>query len=307
MNKIEKILKLFREKPYLVKMGAKLISERYDLPVDYINKARNIYHKERKRSKKYNILIFDIETTPLQAYVWSRWKQNVYSPQMISEWFMLCWSAKWLGSEEVMSASVSPKEALQEDDSRISKQLWSLIDQADIVVAHNGDRFDIPKMNTRFMLAGLPQPSPYSKVDTLKVARGQFGFSSNSLDSLAGYFNLNHKDSTSFELWANCLKGDQEALDYMEIYCRNDVRILEQVYIKLRPWIKGHPNLGLYIESNNMVCPSCGSENLEKDDSFHYTKVSKFKIMRCNDCQSIARMRTSSYPKDKRKKLITSI
>lgn len=307
MSNVEKILKLIRSKPYTLDMGAGLLSKRYKVNKGDVYEAKRIFYEERDRGKEYNILSFDIETAPLQAFVWGRWKQNVHHKQMISEWFMICWAAKWFGSEEVLSASVTPEEVLKEDDTRIAIQLWKLMDQADIVIAHNGKRFDVPKMNTRFLLAGLPQPSPYTIIDTLLVVRQQFAFSSNAMDELAGHFGIEHKDPTTFQLWVNCLKGDQEALDYMEIYCRKDVRILEQVYVKVRPWIKNHPNLGLYIESDNMVCPSCGSENLTRDNSHHYTKVNKFEIMRCNDCNSISRLRTSSYPINKRKKLITSL
>lgn len=307
MNNIEKILKLFREKDYLIGMGAGLISERYNVNRGDVYEARKIFYEEQDRGVEYNILTFDIETSPMQAYVWSRWKQNVYLEQTISEWFMICWAAKWFGSNETLSDCVTSKEILKEDDSRIAKSLWELIDQADIVIAHNGKRFDVPKMNTRFFMAGLPKPSPYTQIDTLQVARQEFAFSSNKLDALAGYFGLEHKSQTSFKLWKDCLKGDQESLDYMELYCRKDVKILEEVYIKLRPWIRNHPNLGLYVESNDMICPSCGSKNLTRDNSFHYTRVSKFEIMRCNNCKSLSRMRTSSYPVGKRKKLITSV
>ena len=251
-------------------------------------------------------MIFDIETAPLRAYVWSRWKQNIYLEQTISEWFMICWSAKWLGSEEVFSECLTPDEIKEEKDSRIVKQLWSLIDQADIVIAHNGKRFDVPKINSRFIMAGLPPTSTYIQIDTKEVAAKQFGFSSNKLDALAEYFNIEHKDDTDFELWANCMKGDQKALDYMESYNRKDVTILEKVYLKLRPWIKNHPNIGLYQEENVMVCPTCGSKDLEEDGSFYYTSANKYKIMRCS-CGAISRMRNTSYPKDKKKNLTASI
>lgn len=220
---------------------------------------------------------------------------------------MISWAAKWLGSKEVMSECLTPEEILNEDDDRIIKHLWQLMDQADIVVAHNGKRFDVPKMNSRFILAGLPPTSPFIQIDTKEVAAKQFGFSSNKLDALAGYFNIKHKDETTFELWANCLKGDKKALEYMEKYNKNDVVILEQVYLKLRPWIKNHPNIGLYIEEDKMVCPSCGSDKLEEDGSFHYTSVNKYKVMRCAGCGAISRLRTTSYPKDKKKNLIASV
>jgi len=121
---------------------------------------------------------------------------------------MISWAAKWLGSQEVLSECLTPEEILEESDDRITKQLWSLMDQADIVIAHNGKRFDVPKMNSRFILAGLPPTSPYIQIDTKEVAAKQFGFSSNKLDALAGYFNIEHKDDTDFDLWKRCIDGD---------------------------------------------------------------------------------------------------
>ena len=307
MNGLEKILKLFKEKPYLVGMGAGKISKRYNISIEDIMKARKVLQKEKNKKREAKILIFDIETSPLRAYVWSRWKQNIFLEQTISEWFMISWSAKWLNSSEVLSECLTPEEIVKENDDRIVKDLWSLIDQADIVVAHNGKNFDVPKMNARFILAGLPPTSPYIQIDTKEVAAKQFRFSSNKLDALAGYFNIDHKDDTDFELWVRCLNGEQEALDYMEKYNRNDVLILEKVYLKLRPWIKNHPNIGLYLEEDNMVCPTCGSKHLSEDNSFHYTSVNKYKVMRCDDCGAISRLRTTAYPKDKRNNLITSV
>ena len=307
MSEIEKILKLFRKKKYLATMGAGSISKMYKVSIDGIREAKRIYHKEKNSIKEANILIFDIETAPLKAYVWSRWKQNIYLEQTVSEWYMICWSAKWLGSEEVFSECLTPQEIKEEDDNRLVKQLWTLIDQADIIIAHNGKRFDTPKMNARFILAGLPPTSSYIQIDTKEVASKQFGFSSNKLDALAGYFNIEHKDDTDFELWVRCMNGEQEALDYMEKYNRKDVTILEEVYMNLRPWIKNHPNVGLYKEESDSVCPTCGSSNLEKDGSFYYTSANKYKVLRCKACGAISRKRNTEYPKDKKKNLTASI
>lgn len=134
-----------------------------------------------------------------------------------------------------MSNVLTPEEVIKEDDSRIVKNLWKLLDEADIVIAHNGKRFDIPKINSRFILNGCPPPSFYKQIDTKEVASRNFGFSSNKLDALAGYFNIRHKDDTDFDLWVRCLKGDKKALQYMEKYNIGDIEILEKVYLKLRP------------------------------------------------------------------------
>jgi len=75
-----------------------------------------------------------------------------------------------------MSDIVTSKEVVNEDDERIVNSLWKLFDEADIIIAHNGGNFDIPNMNTRFIVNKLPPPSAYQMIDTLKVARKGFGF-----------------------------------------------------------------------------------------------------------------------------------
>lgn len=243
------------------------------------------------------ILFLDIETAPIQSYVWSLWKQNVGLSQIISEWFMLCWSAKWIYSDKVLSGKLNQEELLDQNDKRICGDLWKLLDEADIIIAHNGDRFDIPKINTRFILNGYQRPSFYKTIDTLTVARKSFGFSSNKLDALAGYFKLEHKISTDFGLWDRCVKGDEEAMEYMSKYCDRDVSLLEEVYIKLRPWIINHPNLGMYFDSKDLICPNCGSTHL-KESHDYYTTVGRYKVYRCK-CGALSRVKKGDFDNSK--------
>ena len=173
----------FEEKPYMLDMGKGKLSKWLGVSEDDIKRAKKQIRSRLKASSFASknglpkILIFDIETAPMKAYVWSRWKQNIYLDQTVSEWFMLTWSAKWLFGDKTMSMRLESKEAIAEDDSRIVKGLWELINEADIIIAHNGERFDTPKMNTRFLLNGLPPTSSYRQIDTKKVAAKSFGFS----------------------------------------------------------------------------------------------------------------------------------
>lgn len=255
-------------------------------------KARQIFRQGESKSLP-KILIFDIETAPVKAYVWRMWKETIGIDQMLSDWFILCWAAKWLYSDTIMNDCVTKEEVLEEDDERVVKSLWKLFDEADIVVAHNATRFDVPKMNARFIKYGLQPPSPYRIVDTLEVAKKEFKFTSNKLDGLAVYFGFPKKLETDFTLWSQCLEGKQAALNYMSKYNKYDVQLLEEVYLKLLPWIRNHPNIGIYT-SSELVCCNCGHKHLTLiPNKYYYTQVSKYPIYRCNHCGAISRGRHS--------------
>lgn len=264
--------------------------------------------KEIKFRKLPKILILDIETSPLKAYVWQKsvWNSNVTENQVLSEWFMLSWSAKWLFDNIIYSDRLTGKEAKREDDGRIVKSLWDLLNEADIVVAHNGSNFDVPNMNTRFIVNNLPPTSPYQTIDTVSIARKQFGFTHNNLNALARVFGFKVKLEVNFELWKKCVEGDEKALRKMQIYNKHDVGLLEEVYMKIRPWIHSHPNLGLYGESTEPVCSNCGSNQIKKTDKFYYTLTGKYELYKC-ECGAYIRVRTSSMTKEQKKNLLVSI
>lgn len=276
---------LVRVKPYILKMGKGIISKRYNIPQEFIIKARK--SSDLPTSMNNKILILDIETSPMKAYVWKRWKENISLDQTISEWFMISWSAKWLNSSEIMGEVLTSEEAINEDDFRIVKSLWLLLDEADIVIAHNGSRFDIPKINSRFIINGFPPPKPYRQIDTLITAKKVFGFSSNKLDALATYFNIPNKIKTDFELWKKSIEGDKEALSYMLKYNKQDVIILEKVYLKLRPWIYKHPNINNINGINK--CPFCGSAKATIQDKNYNLQVNSYPLYRCDDCHGFYR------------------
>jgi hypothetical protein len=219
---------------------------------------------------------------------------------------MLTWSAKWLFGKETFSGALTPKEVAKEDDSRIVKDLWNLFDEADVLIAHNGDGFDLPNMNTRFLVNGLTPPSPSQRIDTLKVARKEFGFTHNALDALAGVLGLKGKLSTDFNLWKACKNGDADALKRMEEYNVQDVNLLEEVYLELRPWIKNHPSAALFLESEEPVCPACGHKHLTQKGTYR-TQVSVFDTYQCDSCGGYSRSRVNKTPKNIRQNLLVSL
>lgn len=171
---------------------------------------------------------------------------------------------------------------------------------------HNCDEFDIKIINTRFVINGFKPPMPFQTIDTFKIAKKHFRFSSNRLDFLGRLIRRKGKIKTDFDLWKRCLRGEQEALGYMLKYNKEDVLLLEEVYLFLRPWIKSHPNMSIYVDAQESVCPTCGSDKLNWCGSY-VTMVSKFEAFRCNVCGAIGRCRTTSLSKEQKKELTASI
>jgi DNA polymerase III epsilon subunit-like protein len=237
------------------------------------------------------ILLLDIECAPTTAYVWGRWDNNVSQKQVVHEGYLLTYSAKWLGEPTIISNRIYEAR----NDEVLVQELADLMSQADLCVAHNAQKFDIPLIKTRMVALGMTPPAPSKIVDTLKIAKAEFRFPSNSLDSIAAYLGLHRKASHSgFELWTRCMAMDDEAFEEMLTYNIQDVVVLEEVYMRLRHWSKTHPNVALYEPSGKLRCVCCGSEHLTVIDKKYYTSVSEFDIHKCVDCGKMNRSRSNN-------------
>lgn len=275
---------------------------------------RLTYHQVRTRLLKLgieedkkipNILVFDIETSQMMVKVWQlRGNEYIDTSRIVNDWFVICWSAKWLFDDNIITGVLTSKEAKERNDKRIVEKIWKLFDKADIIIAHNGDRFDIAKLKARFLKHKLGLPSHYQSIDTLKVARKEFRLTSNKLDYICDFTGLDRKLATGgVELWDKSEEGDIKALKKMDEYCQNDVLILEQMYLELRPYIRNHPNLALYMESDYEVCPNCGSDRL-KWGYLYRTKVNEYESAKCMSCGAYMRARKSNLTKDKKELIL---
>ena len=265
---------------------------------------------KREPPKGPKILVFDIETSPMKLFAWRLGKQVVTIDQVDEDSFMFCWAAQWVGDDHIMCDALPFHEAAytrsRKDDSRIVRSLWQLFDEADFVTAHNGNGFDVPKVNSRFLMNGMEPPSTYKQIDTLQIARQVFGFSSNKLDFIAQALGVGKKiDNEGWPLWIKCRAGDPEAWENMIEYNKHDVRLLNGVYNAIAPWAKSLPNYGLYVDDDEPMCTHCGSTNL-KLDGHHTTTVSKFQAYKCKECGRWLRGRYSVLSLDKKKSLLTN-
>lgn len=282
------------------------IATAIDVPRTTVSDALRKYFKEvYKEVKPVNytipktarILLFDLETAPTTAYCWGRWEQNINQKQVVKEGYILTYSAKWLGEDTMISGRITK----QGDDSEIVKELAQLFDQADIIVAHNALKFDVPLLKTRMIALGMNPPLPSKIVDTLRIAKAEFKFPSNSLDNIAAYLNLPRKvNHSGFELWTRCMAMEEEAFEEMLEYNLQDVVVLEQLYLRLRHWSKTHPNVALHETPGVVRCVCCGSDNLKHvGGKKFYTATCAYELASCNDCGKVQRKRTNVAGFDK--------
>lgn len=218
--------------------------------------------KEDRLRHKVKVLYVDIECTPVLGYAYDKYEATIIGVK--EESYMLSFSFKWEGGK-IKAYSLTDFPSFNKNpryDGDLVKMLWHLFDEADIIIAHNGDRFDIKKSNTYFIKHGLTPPSPYKTVDTLKVARRYFSFFGNSLDDLARFFKLDGKIETEKGLWKRCIEGDRRAFKTLVAYNKHDVVLLVQIYKILLPWVQNHPHVS--PENGHLACQTCGSTNTHK-------------------------------------------
>lgn len=220
---------------------------------------------KKKYVSEARVLCFDLEVSPNLGWFYGQYDTTpikIEQPPLL-----LAMSWKWLGDKGKPQGCTmfDFKQLGKNDDSGIVRKLWSLLDEAKIVVAHNGKRFDEKMANAFFLRHGLKPPRPYQSFDTLQTARKYFKFDNNKLDYLGKLLVGQGKTELTYgDCWDKMLNGSpKEQKKYahiMDVYCRRDVELLEKVYYKLLPWATNHPNMAL-AAGVDFICPRCGCDS----------------------------------------------
>lgn len=238
------------------------------------------------------VLLYDIEIAPIVGTLWQKWDTNMV--WMIEDWYFLCFAYKWLGEKKVHIVAQDDFKGYKPgspNDKKVLEVLHKLMEEADIVIAHNGDRFDQKKSRARFVINDMDPVPPFQEVDTLKMAKRCFGFTSNKLDDLGEYLGLGRKIRTNMDLWRDCMAGDKKAWRDMKKYNIQDVALLEKVYLKMRPWDKQHPNMANIAGRPTDCRIGCKSPEFISA-GFKYTKTGKYRRWQCKVCRAYNLSRT---------------
>jgi hypothetical protein len=256
-------------------------------------------------------LVLDIETAPIEAYVWGLFDQNIALDQVKEDYSILCYCGWWLGEKKPITDHTGGRGAKKvRDDRKLMQGLWDLLDEADIVIAQNGQQFDIKRINARLIIHGFKPYSPIKIVDTLLSAKKHFGFQSNKLaylsKVLANTKKSEHKKFPGFSLWTACLADDPAAWREMIAYNVIDVKSTAEVYERMLPWISSHPNLGAYVQDKDPRCPKCESKKLQRR-GYSVTQQGSYERWHCQSCGGWARGKTSAMDSKVRRGLLANV
>jgi hypothetical protein len=271
-------------------------------------KRRGIHKSDFEQSESRvsydspRVAIMDIETLPGIGYFFQLFDINISVDQIIKDTCLLGWAGKFLNESKMFSDIMTPEEAIARNTKRITESCWDFVSKCDVILGHNFAFFDSKYINTSFLMHDLP-PLKYTIIDTLSVAKQNMRFDSNKLSFINKKLNIREKISNEgFPLWAACSRGEPEALQTMKNYNEGDIYSTEQLFYKLRPYIRNF-NVALYNEISELQCPVCGSKNLVSE-GFYMTSAGKWESIRCQDCKCISRKKQNLLSKEKKKSLL---
>lgn len=232
---------------------------------------------------KINRLYADIETSPNVCLTWRLgYKVKLDHDNLLRERAIICIGYKWEGSKTTHALTWDGKQ----NDKAMLAEMIEVMNQADEIVMHNGDQFDLPWIKTRCLFHGIDTRPSYKTVDTLAIARRAFLFNSNRLDYIARYLGIGGKLKTEFGLWKDIvLRDDRKALGRMVEYCKRDVALLEQVYHRIAAHVPHRTHVGVLAGGDKWTCPIDGSTNVKHARGIRVSADgSKRYQMQCQDC-----------------------
>lgn len=232
------------------------------------------------------IVLYDIETSHNVIAKFDLREEFTNPANIIQERYIICAAWKTLGATHTQATSGLDNPARfakhPHDDKHVVKTLHAALRQADAIIAHNGDKFDLRWLQGRMLFHGLPPLPPIKSIDTLKMARRTFYLNSNRLDYLGKYLGLGGKTTTPGGLWMDVLRGQKKAVRTMVEYNKRDVELLEQVYLKILPYTTTALNLQLFAETGG--CPHCGSDHYVAC-GYRQTLTQVYRRFVCRDCR----------------------
>jgi len=179
----------------------------------------------REKEKDLKRCFFDIETTGLSG----NWD------------YMITYCIKPEGSDDIITGCITKKEIDSgEFDKRIVKECIDNLMKFDRIYGFYSSKFDIPFLRTRALELGIdfPMYGAISHKDIYYIARYKLKLHRNRLETVCDLLGIKGKTHENPTTWRLASGGNKKALNDILDHNRWDVIILEQVYQKLKDFVK---------------------------------------------------------------------
>lgn len=263
--------------------------------------------------RKPRIVCVDLEVAPALGYFYPpTWETRVLKVAERQKLMSFAWhvlgettrkkvDGKWEHVPKINALNLSHMDTYKVDpqnDAMLVKELHNVMSTADIFLGQNSDQFDVKMANYFFIKNGLPPLPPMKYIDTKKVAKRYFRFMNNTLDNLGEELGVGGKTETTYaDLWVPAfLNGDKKSWDLMDEYCKNDVRVTTEIYLKMRGFMHSHPSI-TRITGEYDACPRCNGYNY-RVKAYRSTNTSRYVQYYCNDCDGYFSDRKAISEKD---------
>lgn len=236
---------------------------------------------------KPKILIFDEETSHNLGFFFGVREVDIHPENILIHWYIFCISYRWYGQKKINNISITDFPLFKKEkhsDIELLKAFSKILNEADYLVGHNIDRFDVRKFNARLVMNGLPPTKHTKTLDTLKMARRYFGFNHNSLGAVAVALGYKGKIQNEKGLWLKCFHGCTKSFKKMIRYCNNDIDINTFVFEKLMPFVKS-----AMISKKSVA--QCQNEICRSYDVQWRGSRNGFKIFQCKFCKKWGQIR----------------
>lgn len=237
---------------------------------------------QKTATTKRKRLFFDIETSPnIGLFFEAGYKKNIGYESILKERAIICICWKWEERKEVEYLHWDGNQS----DKKMLEKFIKIANEADEIIGHNGDNFDIKWIRTRCLFHGISMMPSYVSVDTLKVSRSKFKFNSNRLDYIGQFLGIGKKIKTDYSLWKEILLNKSaKHMKSMIKYCQQDVILLEKVYKKMSSHIEAKTHFGVIFNSDRGSCPECGSDELTINTTRTMASGMKRVTLQCKTC-----------------------
>lgn len=235
------------------------------------------------------ILFLDIETSPHKVWTFRIFDTKIYPDQIIEPSRTICWAAKWRGQNRILFRS-----EYHDSYAQMLQEIRDLLDECDVAVAYNGDRFDFKRLRQQFRLNGIPMPSDFVKVDLLKVIKREEDWPSISMDYVTGALGLARKiDNGGLRTWRECLgefgeERQRKAWLLMRRYSKHDIPPLEALFDQYEADIQNIPANTLYGPEFPVweipPCPRCEDGGKPTRQGYKRTKSRRYPRFQCQAC-----------------------